>query len=103
MSTEFIIATEALNIVQMFIFEKHKHLLPELAEYAEYVVRFDCDFTDDPDRIKYAIKAIKDIDGMSDFVSKLEVLDNSINEPTDRFAMGTPAVAHAGENKEGEL
>lgn len=24
-------------------------------------------------------------------------------EPTDRFAMGTPSVAHAGENKDGDL
>lgn len=96
-------AEEALNLIQMFLFEKHKDLLPELAEYVSYVAQFDCDFHDDDSRFKYAIEAIKDIDGMSEFVSKLEALDISTNAPADRFAMGTPSVDHDGESREGDL
>lgn len=42
---------------------------------------------------------------MKDFENTIKKLDNALTQPKtsiDRFAMGTPAVGHAGENKEVE-
>ena len=38
-----------------------------------------------------------------DLATHLQKKEQSKKEPTDRFAMGTPSVDHAGENKDGDL
>ena len=42
----------------------------------------------------------KEVADGSLIVHKFNGFGNVIEEPTDRFAMGTPDVAHAGENEE---
>lgn len=74
-TTELEVCEQALYLLKQFLIERHADLLPDLAAYIDYVVRFDIDLYDDASRYKYAIKCLEDVPALSDDLKTMMLLD----------------------------